>query len=255
MRRSREELRLLASEEFNNILSADPELARLRRLVYNRALESRVLLEVLGIGYFKIGDLPVRPLTIAKIAMLWMLASPFVIGGEVTESDLDVAYFLLAQPDLRRIPAAPAEIPAAAAGFAASTGLDFDEAVEEVKAMFQSAFAPLTLLPDDDDDAKNDEEPHYDGEWAIAYAGVAARESGMPLDYCLHEMSFSTVAGCVVNQYRRDSIDGSKIQHRPSAEISAEIDARIDELANRFLADRRRGNNAPTRTTMTNEDS
>jgi len=238
--RSREELRLLAGEEFNTILAADHELARLRRLVYDRALESRVLLEILGLGYFKIGELPVRPLTAAKIAMLWMLGSPFVTGEEVTASDLDVACFLLAQPDLRRIAAAPTEIPAAAAGFAAATGLDFADAVDEVKAMFRSAFAPLAMLPYDEE--KTDEEPHFDGEWTVAYAGLAARESGMPLDHCLHEMSFSTVAGCVVNQYRRESIDNTKIRRRPPAEISAKISARIEELADQFLAgaDRRK---------------
>ena len=101
---------LTADAEFRRILSDDPELARLRKCSYDRALESRVLLEVLGLGDFRIGALPVRPLTIARIALLWLLGSPFVTGGNCTESDLDVALYILAQFDLREIPVATSGI-------------------------------------------------------------------------------------------------------------------------------------------------
>ena len=45
-----EELRLLAGREFNAVLAADEELKRLDGLKYDKAAETRVLLEVLGVS-------------------------------------------------------------------------------------------------------------------------------------------------------------------------------------------------------------
>lgn len=234
MRPGADALRQLTGDaEFRRRLSEDPELARLRRCSYDRALESRVLLEVLGVGDFRIGQLPVRPLTIARIALLWMVGSPFVLGGNCTESDLDVALYVLSQYDLRRIPVATAEIPAAAAGFRGATGLAPAAAAEEIDAMFRSACSPFSLLPPRND-RRGDEQQH-DAEWASALAGIAARESGLPFDHCLHEMSMSTVAWLYINYLRRESADGERIRRRPPDEIAGQIHRRVKLIAEKYL--------------------
>ena len=233
MKRTREELRLLAGKEFNAILAADPELARLRRLPFNRALESRVLLETLGLGDFRIGDLPVRPLTIARLSLLWMLDSPFVCEGrDADETELDIALFILSRRDLREIGCALDEFPAAASGLRAATGLEPEEAATEIEEIFRSALSPFGMIPTDNDESK---EARYDGEWATALGCIAAQESGRPLDFCLHEMSLSCAGFCLVNFLRRGSPDARGIRRRPTAEVAAEIDERIEELSKEYL--------------------
>ena len=232
--------KLTGDAEFRRILADDPELARLRRHSYDRALESRVLLEVLGIGDFRIGKLPVRPLTIARIALLWMVGSPFVTGGSCSESDIDVALYILAQYDLRRIPVATSGIPAAAAGFRAATGLDPAAAAAEIDAMFRSACSPFALRPPQHD--RHDKELQHDAEWASTLAGIAARESGIPFDRCLHEMSFSTAAWLYINYLRRESADGERIRRRPPDEIAGQIHNRVTLLAEEYLNREKGGN-------------
>ena len=83
------QLRLLATPEFNAILAADPELNYLASLKYNEIAEKRVLLELLGLGDYRIGKLPVRPLTAAKWAFLWMFDSPLVTDAAMTAEDFD----------------------------------------------------------------------------------------------------------------------------------------------------------------------
>ena len=70
MNRSLEELQQLAGPEFNRILAEDPVLAELEKQKYNKILHSRVLMDCLGLGDYRIGNLPVRPLTAAKWAFL-----------------------------------------------------------------------------------------------------------------------------------------------------------------------------------------
>ena len=81
--RTEEELRRLATPEFSRLLAADPELRRLNSLTLDRGAEGALLFEVAGFGVSRIGRLPVRALTAAKWSLLWLLESPFVVGGSV----------------------------------------------------------------------------------------------------------------------------------------------------------------------------
>ena len=83
-------LELLAGKEFNEILAGDHILKELEKARYNSAAEKHLLLEVLDLGDYRIGKLPVRPLTVAKWSFLWLLESPFVIGGAA-----ELGYFLV----------------------------------------------------------------------------------------------------------------------------------------------------------------
>ena len=236
MPRSVEELRLLAGPEFNALLAADPELKRLEGLKFDHALESRVLLEILGIGDWRVGKLPIRPLTAAKWAFLWMLGSPLVLGGAVTVSDLDVMLYVLSIPHLGQIPCGIADIPAAAADYAGATGLEAKDVVAEWQAIADAAFQPLTLLSDPE---HSDDPPVYDGVWIAGIAAVAAREGGVTLDQAMHDLSLSTVSALFVNYRRREDKD-THLTRRPKPEILELIDRRVDELAEKFLLDGQR---------------
>ena len=234
MIRSAEDYRLLAGKEFDDLLAADPELKRLDALKYDKAAETHVLLEVLGLGDYRIGQLPVRPLTAARWAFLWMLESPFVAGGKLDAAQLDTTLYVLSVPDLREIPCAIHAIPAAASGYAIATGLSPVELCDEIRAMIRTAFLPLAMLPPSG--AADDETSLYDGLWVTRIAGIAARESGTPFAACLHEMSLSCACCLYVNWLRRESLKPQEIRRRPNAGIEEQIDRRVDELADEFLA-------------------
>lgn len=52
------ELRRLADAEFNRILADDQELRRLESLKYDKSAETRLLLEVMGLGDSASGNFP-----------------------------------------------------------------------------------------------------------------------------------------------------------------------------------------------------
>lgn len=229
------ELQLLAGAEFNRILADDQELRRLESLKYDKNAETRLLLEVMNLGDFRIGKLPVRPLTAAKWAFLWMLDNRYATGGAIRTIDLDVALYILSAPDLRELRLAPWEIPGAAAGYAAATGLEAADVHREVAAWRDAAFRPLELMPPAD---LADEPPRYDAEWLTRICGVAVRETGESWERVMHGMSLSTVCCAYVNFVRRESTEPHRFRRRPDAELEAQITARINELAREFLSDR-----------------
>lgn len=232
-----DELRLLAGREFNAVLAADEELKRLDGLKYDKAAETRVLLEVLGVSRYYIGSLPVCALTAARWAFLWLLGSPFVIGGTVDQASLDTALYILSVQDLHKLPCAVEELPAAASGYAAATGLSPEEICSGVRAMIDTAFLPLRMLPpvvSPDDDASR-----FDGMWVSRIAGLAAQESGISFDDCLHVMSLSCACCLYVNRLRRESCKPQEIRRRPTAEVEEMIERRMEELEEQFLAEKK----------------
>lgn len=231
---SPDDYRILAGEGFNALLAQDAELKRLDGLKYDKTLESRFLMEVLGVGDFRVGKLPIRPLTAAKWAFLWMLESPFAIGGAPGATDIDVILYVLSAWDLRDMAVAPHEIPAAASGYRFATGIPLEEVLADVRQIVHTAFLPLEMLPVSADTSTEPE--RFDGIWVTHVAGLAARESGMPFTYCLHRMSLAAVCGFFITWRRREGVDADQIRRRPSADIEAQISARVDALATEFLS-------------------
>ena len=228
-----EEYRILAGKEFNALLAEDPELRRLEGMKYDKTLEARVLMEIMGmVGSYRIGKLPCLPLTAAKWAFLWMVDSPFAIGGSAGPAEVDLVLYVLSEPDLRKIPHGVHEIPAVASGYSLATGLRTEDIFSEIRGIIHTAFQPLEMLPRSDGSG---EPERFDGVWATHVAGLAARESGMPFDYCLHQMSLSSVCAFFVNWRKREGGDSDQIRRRPSEEIESEISRRIDHLAKVFL--------------------
>lgn len=227
------ELQRLAGVEFNRLLADDAELQRLEALKYDRAVEARLLLEVMGLGDLRVGKLPVRPLTAAKWAFLWILESPYVLSGAVRDSDLDITLFILSQLDLRKLSAALWEIPGLAAGYRAATGLSFEEAHREVQAIKNLAFRPLELLPPTN--VSSSEPARFDAQWLTRITGIAATESGEPLERVMYEMSLAAVCCHYVNRAMRESAEPLSFGRRPDEELSLLISDRVDRLAREFL--------------------
>lgn len=236
--------RRLAGSEFNARLSDDPELRRLseRSSDADRRAALLPLLELLGMAALKIGRLPVRPLTVARWALLWALGSPLATGRaeELDDLALDVALFVLSRWDLRRLDLAPDEIPAAASGLRRGPGLPLPAVAEELRAMVDAAFRPLLALP-----APAASGPvRFDAAWAAETGAMAARESGMPLDYCLHVMPLSAVYNLLTARIRRLSPGPFGRMAPADPGISAAIDRRIMEIAADFLAEKRESDHA-----------
>lgn len=235
MRLTPEEYRVLANDRgFNALLAQDAELRRLESLKHDKALEARFLMESLGVGDYRLGKLPVRPLTVAKWAFLWMLESPFVTGEGIAAADIDVMLYVLSVWDIREVGVAPHEIPAAASGYLHAAGLATSDVLDEVWQIINVAFLPLEMLPSPP--AADASEPvRFDGMWVTHAAGLAARESGMPFSYCTHRMSLSTVCAFFVNWRKREGTEAEQIRHRPGREIQRLMDARINDLMMEFL--------------------
>ena len=143
MMRTPEDFRLLAGREFSELLGSDPELKRLDALKYDKGAETRVLLEVLGASRCYIGELPVKPLTAARWAFLWMLDCPFVTGGTLDAAQLDATLYVMSLEDLRKMTCGLSDLPGIASGYAAATGASPEEICEGIRAMIHTAFLPL----------------------------------------------------------------------------------------------------------------
>ena len=234
MNRTPDELRRLASRDFNAVLAADPVLAELSAEQYCRTDEEANLLAALDLsGAMSVGKLPVRPLTAARWAFLWLLKSPFVAGGKLTDADLNVALYVLSRWDLRTdLKTSLSGIPAEAAVMALAAEVEPDEIVSAVKRMIRQAFLPLAMLPRT---ASADADPAFDLEWITRICGIAARESNERFTHVLHRMPLALVCALYVDWRRRECTDGNQVFRRAGEETLLKIEKRIDELAAEFL--------------------
>ena len=228
-----EELRRLASAEFNSLLQDDPVLKELENLKYDKRAHSCALLEVLGLGEFRIGKLPVLPLTAAKWAFLWILGNGFVSDlsdqSDLSDTDLDVMLYVLSVPSLADIDCTLHEIPVKTSGYRFAPQLDRNDIIREIHGMISQAFLPLAMMPV----KTSSEKAYFDEIWLTAVTGNAARESGKDLAYCMHKMSLSTVFALWVNYRRRESTE--KIDYPVPSEVEKQIADRVDQLGREFL--------------------
>ena len=239
-----DELRRLATPEFNRILAADPVLAALQRESRQGSVEKANLLDALDLsGNLTIGNLPVRPLTAAKLALLWIVENALIPGAEndATVTDYDVFLYVLSRMDLREdiSCASLAGLPAEASGLSLATGLPPEDLTVQCRAVIRKSLRPLSMMPLDDADGNDEPEPPtYDLDWITRVCGIAARESNQPFELCLHRMPLALVCAFYVDHTRRNAANGNEVKKRPDTVLANAIDARIDELAKDFLNDR-----------------
>ena len=238
-----DELRRLATPEFNRILAADPVLAALQRESRQGSVEKANLLDALDLsGNLTIGNLPVRPLTAAKLALLWIVENALIPGAEndATITDYDVFLYVLSRMDLREdiSCASLAGLPAEASGLSLATGLPPEDLTAQCRTMIRKALRPLSMMPLDDADGNDEQPPTYDLDWITRVCGIAARESNQPFELCLHRMPLALVCAFYVDHTRRNAANGNEVKKRPDTVLANAIDARIDELAKDFLNDR-----------------
>ena len=238
-----DELRRLATPEFNRILAADPVLAALQRESRQGSVEKANLLDALDLsGNLTIGNLPVRPLTAAKLALLWIVENALIPGAEndATITDYDVFLYVLSRMDLREdiSCASLAGLPAEASGLSIATGLPPEDLTVQCRAVIRKSLRPLRMMPLDDADGNDEQPPTYDLDWITRVCGIAARESNQPFELCLHRMPLALVCAFYVDHTRRNAANGNEVKKRPDTVLANAIDARIDELAKDFLNDR-----------------
>ena len=239
-----DELRRLATPEFNRILAADPVLAALQRESRQGSVEKANLLDALELsGNLTIGNLPVRPLTAAKLALLWIVENALIPGAEndATITDYDVFLYVLSRMDLREdiSCASLAGLPAEASGLSLATGLPPEDLTVQCRAVIRKSLRPLSMMPLDDADGNDEPEPPtYDLDWITRVCGIAARESNQSFELCLHRMPLALVCAFYVDHTRRNAANGNEVKKRPDTVLANAIDARIDELAKDFLNDR-----------------
>lgn len=239
-----DDLRRLATPEFNRILAADPVLAALQRESRQGSVEKANLLDALELsGNLTIGNLPVRPLTAAKLALLWVVENALIPGAQAdaTVTDYDVFLYVLSRMDLREdiSCASLAGLPAEASGLSLATGLPPEDLAMHCRTMIRKALRPISMMPLDDADGNDEPEPPtYDLDWITRVCGIAARESNQPFELCLHRMPLALVCAFYVDHTRRNAANGNEVKKRPDTVLANAIDARIDELAKDFLAPR-----------------
>lgn len=227
-------IELSHDDEFQKIIASDSELDRLDAEKYDERKEFFALNWMLGLAPITIGRLPIlKPLTPAKWAFLWGIKNPYALGGSCTPKDADIFLYVLAS-DLRDLGCTVPELPTKAAGFAASSGLSFQAAHEEISFLIAVSFLPLLMLPRSNDDTP----PRYDVEWLADLVSVASKESGETASFIMHEMSLSAACAFVVSA--RKAVDTHhEVRRRVPAEIAAEITDRSYALGRAYLDKKR----------------
>ena len=227
------ELRLLASKEFNQILSADEKLGELENQKYNKNYEMFILLDALNLGSFKIGDLPIRPLTLGKWCFLDMLESPYCQNGlqKISVIDIDIFLYILSLESLQYIKVSIAEIAAEAADYHLAANLSIEELHAEIQKLKEIAFYPLGVLPPGE---SSKEEYRFNAEWLMTQAVTICKICNEKLDDVIHKFPLSKFALLYVNAYREYNPE-QRLYRRMDDELQKLISQRIDELSVEFL--------------------
>ena len=227
------ELLLLSSKEFNQILAEDSELAELEKLKYNNSNEKFLLLDALNLGNFRIGKLPIRPLTLAKWSFLYLLGSPYCReNAEITPIDVDIFLFVTSQYDLNSINCSLSEILEESANYRLSTNLSFEEVHVECLSWIENSFYPLQMIKANNQ--QQNEPIQYDADWVLYVATCAAQVSNEKISDIIHKMPLSSVFMLFIN-YCRKNCPEIQIDKISNKEVESQISARIDILANEFL--------------------
>ena len=227
-------IELANDDDFQKIIASDPELDKLEAEQYDERKEFFALNWMLGLAPVAVGRLPIlHPLTPAKWAFLWGIKNAYVLDGTCTPKDADIFLFVLSS-DLRDLGCTVPELPAKAAGYAASAGLSFQAAHEEISFLIAVSFLPLQLLPRTKDDTPS----RYDVEWLAELVSVVSKESGETASFIMHEMSLTAACAFVVSG--RKAVDINHEVRRPvPAEIATAMLERSYELGRAYLDKKR----------------
>lgn len=229
-----DELRTLAaSEPFQKLVAADPELDRLESLQYRMADEVSALHETLFRPCGRIGALSVMPLTPARWSLLWSFSSPYVCGGTVRLPDIELFLFVLTL-ELRPGGPFPSGLPHRASGVCRRAGLPPDEIHRQLLDRIRIAFLPLKLLPPPAPDASRGS-VRFDAEWLNRICSAASARTNTPIQEVMFFMSLNQVCWQYVNMLR-DRLGPLEVRRRPDSELAREILARVYELGGKFLA-------------------
>lgn len=238
-----QQLFLASSEEFQARLNDDPILMELDAARIDMEAEKLILFEALG-ATEKICGIDVQPITPAVWSVLWTLKSPLCTGGlNATALDAAIALWLLTHPlgDF-----AYDSIEEDAAQYSKTVAADWSDIWMELISMVNLAFSPLKMLPPS---GNGDSDPVFDADWMLSVCSVAARESGVSLQFAANNYPLSMVHGLAVICARKANPGSCYQKHMPEY-VGKKTLERIDELAADFL----KKNPAPEPPEQTNEE-
>ena len=234
---------LASSEAFQAILNDDPVLTELDAAWIDMEAERLMLFEALG-ATERICGIEVQPITPAVWSVLWTLKSPLCSRSMAGATALDaaIALWLLTHPlgDFSY-----ETIEEDAAEYSRTIAADWSDIWMELAAMVNQAFSPLKMLPQ----TGGNSEMIFDADWMLSLCSVAARESGVSLQFAANNYPLSRVHGLVVICARKANPGSCYEKHMPEY-IGKKTLERIDELAADFL----KKNPAPEPPERTNEE-
>lgn len=177
-------LRLTHDREFQRRIDTDKELDRLMsERDAEPAMVEAELFMFLGAAP-SVGKLPLGRPTAADISWLWVIKSPYIVGGKPTPAHVDAALWILASVDHGSVGSA-AEIIDKSAGFCMANGVDYPAADNVIAKLIKLAFMAADFLPDPENDDRGSAD--FDCEWLTRMAATA-KGSGLVPERTFNEL-------------------------------------------------------------------
>lgn len=219
---------LASSKAFQDILNDDPVLMELDAARIDMEAEKLMLFEALG-ATERICGIEVQPITPAVWSVLWTLKSPLCSRSMegATALDAAIALWLLTHP-LNDF--AYDSIEEDAARYSETIAAEWSDIWMELISMVNLAFSPLKMLPQ----TGGNSEMIFDADWMLSLCSIAARESGVSLQFAANNYPLSMVHGLAVICARKANPGSCYQKHMPEY-VGKKTLERIDELTAEFL--------------------
>ena len=202
-------LLLTRDEEFQRRIKSDDELnAAFRERDIDRSDELAETLIALGGGYTA-GAMSFLPPSPAVLSMLWLSRSPFVLGGQPSERDVDGALLILTmrREAFAAISDIDGEYLKASAGLCDRLGVRLDEACDAIAVAMRHASAAFRWFPDEPSPHDKASEPvEYGAEWLTRIIACVSQVSRYTPDQIKWEVSMLECGYLVLQNARRNGV-------------------------------------------------
>lgn len=206
--------KLPKDKEFQARFGADPELGELDAELFNATESLRDLLSTFNFEY-ELNGKKFNNITPAIWAYLWCIESPFVkeTPKQPTQADLDLFFYTL-ENGVKN--SNVMQNTSASFGWCSKHNLKIEEAVEAVKRLVSSAFAPLRMFPS----TKNvvgKQMSLFDADWLTSLCSRVHAVTGYAPNYIMHKMSITAACYYYIQYSRMQGVE--HIERRPDDEI------------------------------------
>lgn len=179
-------LRLNHDPEFQRRIDQDPELDRLmtERDAEPAMIEAELLMFLGAVP--SLGKIQLKRPSAADVSWLWLIKSPYVIGGKTSAAHVDAALWLLADIEHGEITSVDG-IMSASTAFCLANDIEYASADKAIDKILKLSFMGLDYLPSEGlDESKR--APDFDCEWLTRVAGMAMESGLIPNGRSLREL-------------------------------------------------------------------